>query len=106
MAGLALLGPVEEKFVEVTDIMEPLSSGQQDGAFISKGYDATSHFETEMDDVLQMYTRITGKQLDLEVLTLEGPNSACVSLTSAKPSDLLPDRRLVGFGTNPIWILL
>ena len=47
--------------------MEPLSSGQQDRAFISKGYDATSHFETEMDDVLQLYTRITGKQLDLEV---------------------------------------
>ncbi|KAK9802654.1 hypothetical protein WJX73_001138 [Symbiochloris irregularis] len=66
LPGLALLGPVEEKFVEVTDIMEPLSSGQQDGAYISKGYDATSHFETEMDDVLQMYTRITGKQLDLE----------------------------------------
>lgn len=55
--------------MEVTDILEPLSSGQQDQAFISKGYDATSHFETEMDDVLQLYTRITGKQLDLEVGT-------------------------------------
>ena len=26
--------------------MEPLSSGSQDRAFISRGYDATSHFET------------------------------------------------------------
>ena len=65
-----MLGSLEEKFVEVTDIMEPLSSGQQDKAFISKGYDATSHFETEMDDVLQLYTRITGKQLDLNVSPL------------------------------------
>ena len=28
-------------------------------------YDATSHFETTVEDVLEMYTRITGKVLDL-----------------------------------------
>ena len=31
-----------------------------------QGYDATSHFETTVDDVLEMYTRITGKFLDLD----------------------------------------
>lgn len=45
-AGLALLGQIDEKFVEVVDVMEPLASGSQDRAFISRGYDATSHFET------------------------------------------------------------
>ena len=45
-AGLALLGQIDEKFVEVVDVMEPLASGSQDAAFISRGYDATSHFET------------------------------------------------------------
>ena len=64
-AGLALLGSVDEKFVEVTDVYEPNESGQRDRAFISKGYDATSHFETTVEDVLEMYTRITGKVLDL-----------------------------------------
>ena len=64
-AGLALLGAVEEKFVEVTDILEPNDDGRASKAFISKGYDATSHFESEMDDVLDLYTRITGKTLDL-----------------------------------------
>ena len=64
-AGLALLGSVDEKFVEVTDVYEPNESGQMDKAFISKGYDATSHFETTVEDVLEMYTRITGKVLDL-----------------------------------------
>ena len=64
-AGLALLGSVDEKFVEVTDLYEPNESGQRDKAFISKGYDATSHFETTVEDVLEMYTRITGKVLDL-----------------------------------------
>ncbi len=28
-------------------------------------YDATSHFETTVEDILEMYTRITGKVLDL-----------------------------------------
>jgi Rab GDP dissociation inhibitor len=36
-----------------------------DKCFISKGYDATSHFETTVEDVLEMYKRITGKDLDL-----------------------------------------
>ena len=45
-AGLAMLGHIDEKFVEVVDVMEPLASGSQDRAFISRGYDATSHFET------------------------------------------------------------
>ncbi len=42
-----------------------LCSPPSDKAFISKGYDATTHFETTVDDVLDMYRRITGKDLDL-----------------------------------------
>jgi len=64
--GLAMLGHVDEKFIEVVDVYEPLDDGTADKAFISKGFDATSHFETEIDDVLDMYKRITGKPLDLE----------------------------------------
>ena len=32
----------------------------RDKCFISKGYDATTHFETTVEDVLDMYKRITG----------------------------------------------
>mmetsp|Transcript_9564 Transcript_9564/g.16904 ORF Transcript_9564/g.16904 Transcript_9564/m.16904 type:complete len:445 (+) Transcript_9564:56-1390(+) len=63
--GLALLGPVDEKFVEVRDLYEPIEDGTRDKTFISKGYDATSHFETTVEDVLAMYKRITGNDLDL-----------------------------------------
>ena len=35
--GLALLGPIDEKFVSVSDVFEPLESGQRDKSFISKG---------------------------------------------------------------------
>eukprot|EP00951_Prasinocladus_malaysianus_P022108 scaffold184497_cov41-Prasinocladus_malaysianus.AAC.1 len=59
--GLELLGSVEEKFTLVSDFNEPTNDCQKDKCFISKGYDATTHFETTVDDVLDMYTRITGK---------------------------------------------
>ena len=36
-AGLALLGHIDEKFVDVMDVYEPLESGQRDKCFISKG---------------------------------------------------------------------
>jgi Rab GDP dissociation inhibitor len=36
-----------------------------DGCYISTGYDATTHFETTVDDVLDMYKRITGHDIDL-----------------------------------------
>lgn len=36
-----------------------------DGCYISKGYDATTHFESTVDDVLDLYKRITGKDIDL-----------------------------------------
>jgi len=63
--AIALLGPIDEKFVYVSDIMEPLDDGKESKIFISKSYDATSHFETTIDDVADMYRRITGKELDL-----------------------------------------
>ena len=42
-----------------------MQDGINDGCFISQGYDATTHFETVMQDVMDMYKRITGKPLDL-----------------------------------------
>ena len=44
---------------DATDIHIPYKTAMQ-------GYDATSHFETTVDDVLDLYTRITGKFLDLD----------------------------------------
>lgn len=65
-AGIALLGQVSEKFVEVADIYEPISDGTADQVFISKSYDATSHFETVCADVKSIYKRITGIELKVE----------------------------------------
>lgn len=66
LPGLALLGPIVEKFVQVVDICEPIADGKEDQLFISKSYDATSHFETVCDDVKDIYKRVTGHELVLK----------------------------------------
>jgi len=65
-AGLNLLGPIAEKFVTISPIYEPNADGKADGVFISKSYDATSHFETVCQDVKDLYKRVTGNELKVE----------------------------------------
>jgi Rab GDP dissociation inhibitor len=82
--GLDRLGSIKEIFMgPPTPIYEPLESGQQDRIFISKSYDATSHFETttgmaefqnlqqkltESDDIRDIYQRVAGEPLIVEGL--------------------------------------
>lgn len=65
--GVQLLGPYLDRFDSVTNVSEPIDDGKQDNCFISKSYDATSHFETTADDVLSLYKRITGSDLDMTI---------------------------------------
>eukprot|EP00250_Pteridium_aquilinum_P001190 c11399_g1_i1 orf=297-1631(-) len=65
--GIDLLGPVDEVFFDMYDRYEPVNEPSLDNCFISRSYDATTHFETTVHDVLSMYTAITGKVLDLSV---------------------------------------
>ncbi|GJD07601.1 Guanosine nucleotide diphosphate dissociation inhibitor At5g09550 [Galdieria sulphuraria] len=59
--GIQLLGnSVLEKFYSVDDIYEPLESSHQDNIFLSKSYDATTHFESTMDDVFEIYEKVGG----------------------------------------------
>jgi Rab GDP dissociation inhibitor len=44
----------------------PIEDGKQDHVYISRSYDATSHFETVCDDVHDMWRRITGEPLVLK----------------------------------------
>lgn len=67
--GLDRLGRIEEKFMgPPIPLYEPVSDGKKDGIFISKSYDATSHFETTTDDVRDIYRRATGEELKVEGL--------------------------------------
>jgi Rab GDP dissociation inhibitor len=85
--GFERLGQIEEKFFgPPIPLYEPLESGEKDNIFISKSYDATSHFETttgmtpvnisavlqllmvKTDDVRDLYKRATGEELVVEGL--------------------------------------
>lgn len=64
--GLKLLGPIYDKFVSVSPMYTPTSSGVEDNIFVTKSYDATSHFETVVDDVRDVWKRVTGTDLKLK----------------------------------------
>jgi len=66
-AGLNLLGPIMKQFTEISDTYEPVSDGSADNCFISKSFDATSHFEKDCDDLLSLFLRVTGTELDMTI---------------------------------------
>ncbi|KAF2165489.1 hypothetical protein M409DRAFT_55873 [Zasmidium cellare ATCC 36951] len=72
--GLERLGKIEEQFMgPPIPIYEPLEDGTKDNIFISKSYDASSHFETMTDDVRDLYRRAEGEALVVAGLK-EGQN--------------------------------
>ncbi|XP_055342854.1 rab GDP dissociation inhibitor beta-like [Paramacrobiotus metropolitanus] len=62
--GIKLLGPIRQKFVSVSDLLVPTDLGQESQIFISRSYDAVSHFESTCDDVLDIFKRGTGEKFD------------------------------------------
>jgi len=65
--GIDLLGKVLERFDSVSTLFAPVGSGREDKCYVSKSYDATSHFESAAHDVLSLYERITGTKLDMDI---------------------------------------
>ncbi|CAK8694326.1 unnamed protein product [Clavelina lepadiformis] len=60
--ALNYLGVIDEKFVEVSDLYEPKDDGKESKVFISKSYDASTHFESTCNDILDIYERVNGKE--------------------------------------------
>jgi len=69
--GLDLLGTIYEKFVTVSSLYSPTASGQEDNIFITCSYDATTHFETVVEDVQDVWKRVVGKDLVLKKREVE-----------------------------------
>merc|ERR1712048_540240 len=63
--AIALLGPVLEKFVNISESRVPLDDGKKDLVYVTASYDPTSHFEDASKEVLAMWKTITGENLDL-----------------------------------------
>jgi len=62
--GINLLGPINQKIFQVSDIYHPLDDGTSSNLFVSKSYDSTSHFETTCQDILDIFKRGTGEEFD------------------------------------------
>lgn len=51
--------PLPHRFVSIDPLYTPTADGKQDNIFITKSYDATTHFETVAEDVADVWERIT-----------------------------------------------
>ncbi|PWN89681.1 rab GTPase activator [Acaromyces ingoldii] len=58
--GLELLGPIYDKFVSISALEEPTTEGTAENIFITRSLDATSHVETIVEDVHNVWKRATG----------------------------------------------
>ncbi|KAK4231301.1 GDP dissociation inhibitor [Podospora fimiseda] len=67
--GIERLGKIEEQFMGAPiPLYEPTEDGTASNIFISKSYDASSHFESTTDDVRDIYRRLAGEELVVEGL--------------------------------------
>lgn len=62
---------VNFRFVSISPIYTPTSSGKEDNIFITRSYDATSHFETVVEDVQEVFKRVTNTDLVLKKREVE-----------------------------------
>lgn len=61
--ALDLLGECLDTFISISDLHEPTNDSKAEGLFVTSSYDATSHFETSGQDIIDMYEQIVGEKL-------------------------------------------
>jgi Rab GDP dissociation inhibitor len=59
------------RFITVSPLYAPTSSGTEDNIFVTRSYDATSHFETVVEDVQDVWKRVVGSPLVLKKREVE-----------------------------------
>ncbi|CDU20931.1 hypothetical protein YYC_01732 [Plasmodium yoelii 17X] len=66
--ALELLGPIDEKFIKISDLYVSTNPKPKDNIFVTSSYDATSHFETATNDLLQIWENLWGQKLNFDDL--------------------------------------
>lgn len=61
--AMELLGNVLDVFITVSDIHESTNDAKAENLFVTSSYDATSHFESASEQILEMYEEIIGEKL-------------------------------------------
>jgi Rab GDP dissociation inhibitor len=62
-----IIGDVLETFITISDLYEPVDPTFKDNVFITSSFDPLSHFENDIENVINLYEKISGKPLKLEV---------------------------------------
>ena len=65
--AMQIIGPVLEKFDKVSEIYHPIDDSFKDNVYITSSFDPQSHFENDTDNVIDIYEKITGAKLDLNI---------------------------------------
>jgi len=65
--GLQVLGPIKKRFTSVSTTYAPAADGSEDACYIASSFDGTSHFETDVADMLDLYKRVSGEELDMTI---------------------------------------
>jgi Rab GDP dissociation inhibitor len=63
-----IIGDVLDTFITISDEYVPIDTSFSDNVFVTRSFDALSHFQYDTENVLEMYKKMTGEDLDLEHL--------------------------------------
>ena len=58
-----MLGATLDVFISISDLHEATNKPAEDNLYVTSSYDATSHFESASQDILDMYEKIVGEKL-------------------------------------------
>lgn len=62
-----MIGEIMEIFVTVSQLFDPLEDGKDSNLWITRSYDPSSHFEVASEDILNIYEKIMGEKLDMNI---------------------------------------
>ena len=67
LPAMEVIGPTLEQFDKVSDIYHPIDETFKGNVYITSSFDPQSHFENDTDNVIEIYEKITGAKLDLNL---------------------------------------
>ena len=65
--AMDIIGPTLEQFDKISDIYHPIDITFKGNVYITSSFDPQSHFENDTDNVIEIYEKITGAKLDLNL---------------------------------------
>jgi Rab GDP dissociation inhibitor len=67
LPAMNVIGPTLEQFDKISEIYHPIDTTFKGNVYITSSFDPQSHFENDTDNVIEIYEKITGAKLDLNL---------------------------------------